>query len=88
MELNDQSDHVALLSLMQSGVLTKRLVEVGQLYDQTAEHIHKLVQGARIHARHVGPADLNVLFDNIDNSPEKQRTSPEAQALWPAVHHR
>lgn len=87
MELNSQSDHIALLSLMLVGVLTKRLVEVGQLDDQTAEHIHRLVQGVRIHAKRAGLADLNVLFDNIDNSLEKQRISPESQPLWPPVPH-
>jgi hypothetical protein len=75
MELKDQSDHIALLSLMLVGVLTKRLVEVGQLDDQTAEHIRKLVQGVRIHATHAGLTDLNLLFDNIDKSLEKQRIS-------------
>ena len=86
MELKDQSDHIALLSLMLVGVLTKRLTEIGQLDDQTAAHIHKLVQGVRIHAQHAGLADLNVLFDNIDNSLEKQRTAAE-RPLRPAVPH-
>jgi hypothetical protein len=87
MELKDQSDHIALLSLMLVGVLTKRLVEVGQLDDQTAEHAHKLVQGVRIHAKHAGLADLNVLFDNIDISLERQRTSQENSTRWPTVPH-
>jgi hypothetical protein len=69
------------------GVLTKRLVEVGQLDDQTAEHIHKLVQGVRIHATHAGLTDLNVLFDNIDHSLERHRISQENQPLWPAMPH-
>jgi hypothetical protein len=73
MELKDQSDHIALLALMLVGVLTQRLVDLGQLDDPTAEHIHKLVEGVRIHATHAGLTDLNVLFDNIDRSLETQR---------------
>ena len=68
MELKDQSDHVALLSLMLVGVLTKWLTETGQLDDDTAGQIHRLVQGVRIHARHAGLEDLDVLFDNVGNA--------------------
>ena len=68
MELKDQTDHIALLSLMMVGVLTKRLSDVGHLDDVTAEHLHRLVQGVRVHANHAGLTDLKVLFDNIDNS--------------------
>lgn len=42
MELRDQTDHIALLSLMMVGVLTKRLIEVQQLDKATAEHLHEL----------------------------------------------
>ena len=73
MELRDQSDHVALLSLMLVGVLTKRLTETGQLDDETASQIHKLVQGVRIHAKHAGLADLNVLFDNVERTLEHHK---------------
>jgi hypothetical protein len=73
MELKDQTDHIALLSLMIVGVLTKRLIEVDQLDQETAEHIHRLVQGVRVHAKNAGLSDLNVLFDNIDRSLEEQR---------------
>jgi hypothetical protein len=72
MELRDQADHIALLSLMMVGVLTKRLIEVEQLDKATAEHLHKLVQGVRIHAKAVGLTDLNVLFDNIDKALSEQ----------------
>lgn len=68
MELNNQTDHIALLSLMLVGVLTKRLIETGQLDDETAGHIHRLVKGVRIHADNHGLTDLNVLFDNIDQT--------------------
>ena len=66
MELKNQADHMAILSLMMVGVLTKRLIEVGQLDKTTATHLHKLVLGVRTHASGVGVHDLNALFDNID----------------------
>jgi len=73
MELKDQADHIALLSLMIVGRLTKRLIEIGQLDRETAEQIHRLVQGVRIHAKNSGLEDLNVLFDNVDKSLEELR---------------
>lgn len=66
MELKNQADHMAILSLMMVGVLTKRLIEVGQLDKATATHLQKLVLGVRTHAKGVGVHDLNALFDNID----------------------
>lgn len=66
MELKNQADHMAILSLMMVGVLTERLIEVGQLDQATAKHLHKLVVGVRTHASGVGVHDLNALFDNID----------------------
>jgi TorA maturation chaperone TorD len=67
MELKDQADHIAILALMMVGVLTKRLMEVGQLDKATADHLHKLVRGVRTHAKGVGLTDLNTLFNNIDD---------------------
>ena len=64
----DQTDHIAILSLMMAGVLTKRLKEVGQLDEGTAKHLHQLVKTVRRHAETAGIEDLNVLFDNIDKS--------------------
>jgi hypothetical protein len=72
---------------MLAGVLTKRLVETGQLDDRTAEHIHRLVQGVRIHARNADLTDLDVLFDNIDHSLEAKRTAEVGVQLWPSVPH-
>jgi hypothetical protein len=66
MELKNQADHVAILSLMMVGVLTKRLIDIGQLDQATSDHLHKLVRGVRTHAKGVGLTDLNTLFDNID----------------------
>ncbi len=68
MELKDQADHVALLALMIVGVLTRRLIETNQLDRDTADQIHRLVQGVRIHAKGTGLTDLNVLFDNLDRT--------------------
>lgn len=73
MELKNQADHIAILSLMMVGVLTKRLIDVGQLDDATAGHLHKLVLGVRTHAKSVGLTDLNSLFDNIDQKLTERR---------------
>lgn len=64
----DQTDHIAILSLMMVGVLTKRLKDVGQLDQETASHLHTLVKSVRTHAEAAGIEDLKVLFDNIDKS--------------------
>jgi hypothetical protein len=87
MELRNQSDHVALLSLMLVGVLTKRLTETGQLDDDTAGQIHRLVRGVRIHARHAGLEDLDVLFDNVDRALERQKAQTQAGARQGLLHH-
>lgn len=68
MQLESQTDHIAILSLMLVGMLIKRLEEVGQLDDATARHIHRLVGSVRTHATNAGLKDLNILFDNIDRS--------------------
>lgn len=73
MELKNQADHMAILSLMMVGVLTDRLIEVGQLDKVTAKRLHKLVLGVRTHAKGVGLTDLNSLFDNIDEKLSEQR---------------
>ncbi len=68
MELTDQTDHIAILSLMLVGVLTKRLNDLGQLDEKTANNLHHLVQGVRTHANGAGLHDLKILFDNIDKT--------------------
>ncbi len=68
MQLENQTDHIAILALMMVGVLTKRLDELGQLDDATERQLHKLVIGVRKHAQNSGLNDLNILFDNIDRS--------------------
>jgi hypothetical protein len=72
MELKNQADHIAMLSLMMAGVLTKRLIEIGQLDTATATHLHKLVLGVRTHAKEVGLTDLNNLFDSVDKKLSEQ----------------
>ena len=76
MELKSQTDHIALLSLMIVGVVTKRLLQLNQLDKETAEHIHTLVQGVRVHAKSGGLTDLDILFDNIDKALQER---PEHQ---------
>lgn len=68
MQLENQTDHIAILSLMLVGVLIRRLDEVGHLDDATAQNLHQLVRGVRTHAKNSGLTDLNILFDNIDRS--------------------
>lgn len=66
----NQTDHIAILSLMMVGVLTKRLKDLGQLDDDTANHLHRLVKSVRTHAETTGIEDLRVLFNNIDKALE------------------
>ena len=68
MEPIDQTDHIAILSLMMVGLLARRLKELGQLDDATASHLHRLVNSVRVHARSRGIADLEVLFENVDRA--------------------
>ncbi len=68
MELKNQSDHIAILSLMMVGTLVKRLNETGQLDEATRRHLHQLVEGVRLHARNAGLDDLRILFDNIEKA--------------------
>jgi hypothetical protein len=68
MELANQSDHIAMLALMISGVLIQRLNQLGQLDETTARQLHQLTAGVRTHAKSRGLTDLNILFDNIDRA--------------------
>lgn len=68
MQLESQTDHIAMLTLMMVGTLIKRLQEVGQLDEATRRHLQQLVGGVRIHAEHVGHSDLRILFDNLDQT--------------------
>lgn len=87
MELNNQSDHIALLSLMAVGVLTERLAKLGHLDSETEERIQRLVQGVRIHAKNAGLTDINVLLDNLEHSLRARRTvSSYSENAW-LPHH-
>lgn len=68
MQPQDQTDHIAILSLMMVGTLTKRMKELGHLDDETAGHMHQLVKSVRGHAQVSGIKDLDILFDNIDKA--------------------
>jgi hypothetical protein len=68
MQLENQTDHVAILALMLVGVLIRRLQEVGQLDEPTARLIHQLSDRVRTHAGHAGLTDLRILFENIDRA--------------------
>ena len=68
MHPKDQTDHIALLSLMMVGLLTRRMKDLGQLDEPTAAHLQRLVHNVRVHAKASGIEDLNVLFDNLEKS--------------------
>ena len=68
MQPTDQTDHIAILSLMMVGVLTHRMKELGHLNTETSDHLHRLVKMVRRHAQVSGIEDLNILFDNIDKA--------------------
>ena len=66
MQPQNQTDHIAILALMLVGVLVRRLDELRQLDEPTARRVHQLAESVRIHARHSGLTDLDILFDNIE----------------------
>ncbi len=67
MDVRSPADHIAILSLMMTGVLVERLNELGQLDEATARHLHHLVRAVRKHANVVGHQELDSLFDRIDD---------------------
>ena len=78
MNPENQTDHIALLALTISGILVKRLNDLGQLDEATARHLHQLVKGVRTHAKSRNLSDLNVLFDNIDGALGEQAVASNA----------
>lgn len=68
MQLENQTDHIAILALMMVGVLVRRLQQVGQLDETTSRQLLQLVDGVRKHAKLSGITDLHILFDNLDSS--------------------
>jgi hypothetical protein len=61
MQVESQTDHIAMLALMMVGVLIKRLDAVGQLDDGTKHQLHELASAVRIHAENAGHDDLHIL---------------------------
>lgn len=68
MQPENQTDHIALLSLMICGTLIKRLNELHQIDEPTAHRLHQLVKTVRTHAESHDIHDLRILFENIDLS--------------------
>jgi len=68
MQPKDQTDHIAILSLMMVGLLARRMKELGQLDEETRTHLHRLVKSVGVHAKASGIEDLDVLFANIDKA--------------------
>ena len=68
MQPKDQTDHIAILSLMMVGLLARRMKELGQLDDDTASHLHRLVKSVGVHAKAAGIEDLDVLFGNVERA--------------------
>ena len=64
----DQTDHIAILSLMMVGLLARRMKQLGQLDPETTGHLHRLVKSVGVHARASGIEDLQVLFDNVEKA--------------------
>jgi hypothetical protein len=81
MQLENKTDHIAILALMMVGILTKRLGETGQLDDATSRQLHSLVAGVRKHAKSAGLNDLQYLFDNIDRKLDAQTKSNPSSEL-------
>jgi hypothetical protein len=78
-QLENQTDHIAMLALMLVGVLIRRLEEIGQLDMATERQLHKLVGAVRTHAENAGHSDLHVMFDNIDRAlGKRERTGVSA----------
>ena len=73
MQPENQTDHIALLALMICGTLIKRLNELGQIDESTANRLHHLVKAVRIHAEGHDVNDLGVLFENIDLALENKK---------------
>ena len=68
MDPKDQTDHIAILSLMMVGLLARRMKELEQLDESTTTHLHRLVNSVRVHAKASGITDLDVLFENVERA--------------------
>jgi hypothetical protein len=66
MQIDKPTDNVAILALMMAGVLTERLVELGQLDEATKRRLHHLVAAVRTHSHLSGGDELDDLFNQIE----------------------
>ena len=66
MQIETPTDNIAILSLMMTAALARRLNELGQLDELTRKRLRHLVRAAKTHA-HLGSGDdLDLLFDQVD----------------------
>ena len=66
MDIKTPFEHVALLALMMTRVLARRLQELGQLDEATTRHLHHLVTSMKAHADISGNQELDVLLGAIE----------------------
>jgi hypothetical protein len=66
MQVKTAFEHVALLSLMMTRVLTRRLQALGQLDSTTTKHLHHLVVSMKTHADLNGNHELDVLLGEME----------------------
>jgi hypothetical protein len=67
MQLDKETDDIAILALMMVGVVVERLNEIGQLDPKTTRHLHHLVKSARTHAQFQSGHELDNLFNRIED---------------------
>lgn len=66
MQVKTAFDHIALLSLMMTRLLTKRLQALGQLDNATTKHLHHLVVSMKGHADLTGNHELDLLLGEME----------------------
>ena len=66
MQVKTTFEHVALLSLMMTRVLTRRLQALGQLDSATTKHLHHLVVSMKAHADLNGSDELDLLLGEME----------------------
>ena len=66
MQVKTPFEHVALLALMMTRVLARRLQELGQLDEATTRHLAHLVASMKTHADVSGNNELDVLLGDME----------------------
>ena len=66
MQIETPTDNIAILSLMMTAVLARRLNELGQLDELTRKRLRHLVRAVKTHAQLGGGEGFDDLFDQID----------------------